>query len=159
MSLAANQTEQSSKRPLVITFTSLEKVEVVSSDKHRFYVTMQEAAQSCAAGMNQSLWQDQFKDFLADLNKWCGSHDVVNCYVAWGEGHLKVFITVPGDEYRFDLDNDLTDLEIRLSQVYPDHRATVLQLPADPPTDLASFFSPEKAIQTYGKPLSAPVQG
>jgi hypothetical protein len=158
MNSAANRTELHFDTPVVIRPDATKKVEVVGPDKHRFYVTMQDAAESCAKGVDLALWREQFQEFLADLGCWCSQNatSVARCYVTWGEGHLKVFVTVTGNEYRFDLDDILTDLELTLTRIYPDHYASVLQIPEAPAGELASFFSPGKAIQVYGQSIAAP---
>ena len=148
-----NAKEQECSAPLVLTFGSSERLEVIAEDRHRFYTTVSKAAEACKGAADTALWIEQFKDLLNDLHKWCKEHasSVENCYVSWTEGQLKVFVTTPGEDYQFDFDDAITDLEIRLASVYPDCSAAVIQLPESPPNELTSFFSPEEAIQTYGK--------
>jgi L-alanine-DL-glutamate epimerase-like enolase superfamily enzyme len=143
--------------PLVLTFGSTQKVEVIAEDEHRFYTTVSEAARACKVAIEVTLWQLQFKEMLAYLHKWAGdrSDRVRNCYVTWGEGGLRVFVVTHQDKYQFSFDDEISTLDIWLSRTYQDCPATVLQLPNMPTIDLLSFLAPEKAIQVYGESAAA----
>lgn len=148
-------------KPIRLTFGSTERVEVIADDKHRFHTTVSEAAHACKVANDLSLWADEYKDFLAHLHRWCDSRSgIVNgCYVSWGEGGLHVFIVTENEQFDFDFQAEITALDAKLSEVFPDHPAEVVQVPLAPPDALMSFFSPEQSVQVYGKQSTASGKG
>ncbi|MBW3542975.1 MAG: hypothetical protein KY476_22155 [Planctomycetes bacterium] len=144
--------------PVRLIFGSAQKVEVIAEDKHRFYMSVSEAAQACKAFSNAALWADEFKDFLVDLHKWCSDRPerVESCFVTWGEGGLTVYVITKSEDYDFGLDDELHELDLHMAAVYPDCPAEILQIPSGSHDELNSFFSPERSVQAYGDKGTTP---
>lgn len=145
-------------RPLRLSFKSKQTVVVEADNDDRFCTTVQEAARACKAHEASKEWAQVFNELLVDLNSWCGRHGgvVQRCLVTWGEGGLHVFVVTQGDQYRFDFDDHVTLLNLRLAKAYPRHPTEIVQIPDGEPEALRSLFSPERCLQVYGQSTSAP---
>ncbi len=150
-----------SEKPIQLQFGDHRKVEVFGDDQDRFYTTVSDAAHACKQADNLDLWIKQVKEFLVEINKWCESQSeiVSACYVTWSDSHYNVIIVTHGDEYRFEFDDLVTQLNLRLSGMYPDIPVDAIQVPQGPEESLHSFIIPEKAMQPYGHACSARGKG
>lgn len=138
--------------PLKLRFDCHDPVHVFADDNDRFVTTVSQAALACKRAADTLRWAEEFKSFLAHLNKWCDAHAeaVESCFVSWCGDGLNVFIVTTGDGYRFDLSEAIADLDIGLSEIFPECPTEVMQIPDGDPDVHRSFFSPEKALQAYG---------
>lgn len=140
-----------STEPIRISFKSVQTVEVTAENDDRFSTTVREAARACQAHENQKNWAQIFNELLAELYAWSTARtEVSSCFVTWGEGGIRVFVVTLGQRYHFEFDDQITDLNLRLAQIYPDHPADVLQIPTGQPDSIRNFFTPERCIQVYG---------
>jgi len=149
------------EQPIQLVFGDHRKLEVIGEDQDRFYTTVTDAARACKRADDLETWFNQVKEFLVEINKWCESQAaIVNaCYATWCDGHYNVIVVTHGDEYRFEFDDLVTKLNLRLSEMYPDIPVDAIQVPQGPEGTLHSFIIPEKAMQPYGHPGSARGKG
>ncbi|HLN31557.1 MAG TPA: hypothetical protein VK395_27700 [Gemmataceae bacterium] len=138
-----------STQPIHLTFRSVESVLVEPDDEDRFMTTSQEAAFACKQASDKKEWQEDFKRFLHAVSQWCESHkdDVHNGCVGVGDGLLNIFIRTKHKAYNFDLEDELTQLDIDLVKKFPWLVAEVMQLPSNINED--QLFS-ENAIIVFG---------
>lgn len=153
--------ERPSGRPIQLRFGDSRKVEVIGDDQDRFYTTISDAARACKQADNLDHWIKQVKEFLVEIHKWCDSESAIvhACYVTWCDGHYNVIVVTRGEDYRFDFDDDMTRLNLRLAGMYPEIPVDAIQIPQGPEGTLHSFIIPAKAIQPYGESGSARGQG
>jgi hypothetical protein len=137
------------QKPIVLTLRSIEKVLVEPDDRDRFVVTAAEAAQACKQFDDVKEWQGKFNALLDSLREWCEQQAeiVASAYVAVVDGCLIVVVGTKGEDYSFDFDDEITDLDLKLIEEYPWLIAEILHVPAQ---SLERHVSTEKAIQVYG---------
>lgn len=152
---------RSPEQPIQLRFDDHHKLEVIGEDQDRFYTTVSDAARACKRADDLETWIKQVKEFLVEINKWCESQSAIvhACYATWSEGHYNVIVVTKGDEYRFEFDDLVTELNLRLSEMYPDIPLDAIHVPQGPEGTLHSFIIPEKAMQPYGHPGSARGEG
>jgi hypothetical protein len=149
------------EQPIMLRFGDPTQVEVLGEDQDRFYTTVSDAAYACKRADNLDRWFKQVKDFLSEINAWCQSQAAIvsACYVAWSDEHYNVIVVTHGDDYRFEFDDRITDLNLRLAGIYCDIPVDAIQIPEGPEGSLYSFINPEKAMQPYGQPGAARRKG
>lgn len=114
--------------------------------------TAAEAARACKEAEDLLKWNKGFQSFLGYINAWCRKRptDVARAYMSFSNEGLDVFILTRGSAYRFDMDDEIADLDIILAQQFPRCPAEVSHFPELPTESLTSFFDPQKALQLYG---------
>jgi hypothetical protein len=123
--------EDTAAGPLRLSFASKQQVVVIPENEDRFLTTSRAAAQACQQAERLREWEGQFKEFLGFINTWCQEHEqkVRSCFVTVGDHSLNVLVFIRGDDYNFDLDDELADLDLALFERYPVCSADVLQVP------------------------------
>lgn len=82
-----------------------------------------------------------FADLLLSLDRWSRGHcEVLRSYAFLGKNRLNILICTRGEEYRFDFDDAITDLDIRIARDYADLTTEVMQVPEGA---IAMGFNPE----------------
>jgi hypothetical protein len=152
--------DKSQSEPLRLDFREERRL-VVQTQDDRYFTTSERMAEACRQSADVETWTNELHDFLADLHQWMRDHSevVVGCYLAPGEGAMVAYVTTFGEEYRFDFDDDVVDLELRLHEVFPRHPVEVMHMPTASPDALRSFFSPDSAFQVYGQSDATRRQG
>lgn len=140
---------QTGHKPITLHFQNAQRVMVVPDDKDRFFTTVGEAARACKQAQDNVEWAEQWNDFLAHIHRWCAdrSQDVDAGYVMVGDG-LTVLICVSIEDYNFDLEDALTDLDLELSERFPLCCAEVMQIPNQ--RDLRAGLPDEAILVVYG---------
>lgn len=137
-------------KPIHLTFRSVEQVVVEPDDNDRFVTTAAEAARACQQAQATKEFQDEFKAFLSHIHGWCTAHgkEVESGYVDIGDGGLRVNICMKSDDFDFDFDDLITELDIELAQQFPKCIAEVTQIPREVcrKLDVDAEFS----LQVYG---------
>jgi hypothetical protein len=102
--------------------------------------------------LDQKEWTEEFKAFLSHIHEWAQQHsDVVSAaFVGVSSEGLTGVIVTKGPEYRTDLDDEITDLDIQLADQFPACRADILQSPEGEPEGRIPYISLERAVQVYG---------
>lgn len=144
--------------PVRLTFRSEQHILVESDNEDRFMMTMREAAYACKQAQDKQEWQDDFKKFLHEVHQWCEAHagKVEAGYVGVGDGSLNVFVCTKSADYDFDIDDELTELDIDLVKNHPWLVAEVLQIPEQTRED--QILS-DTAILVYGNGRQPPRAG
>jgi hypothetical protein len=132
-------------------FEDVREVVVTPENRDLFVTTATEAAAACKSAMDAREWQERFRRLLGSANQWCEEHRgfVLSCYLVVADEGLRVFLVVSGQEFRFDLAEHVTDLDMRLHSEFPECAVDVLQIPEQPPESLAAFIPPG-SWQIYG---------
>lgn len=135
--------------PIRIDFKSEESVLVISDDEDRFLMTSRDAALACKQGEHLLEWQSQFNPFLLFLRKWCEAHSeqVRTGYLTIGDSSLNVLIFIFKEDYDFEFEDALVELDAALAEKFPRCSAEVLQIPKQKP--LTSEL-PHEALFFYG---------
>jgi hypothetical protein len=139
--------------PIRLDFQSVQQVVITDQDgEDRWVTTVKEAAQACRSALDQKEWREQFEAFLGHINEWAKKKaDVVSAaFVGISSEGLTGVIITKGKEYRQDLDDAVTDLDIELAEKFPDCRADILQSPEDEPESRIPYISLDRAVQIYG---------
>lgn len=143
--------------PIRIDFGEpMRPVVVTPENRDRFVITSAEAARAChQADLEKNKlreWQLHFERYLAHLNAWARdrTETVSRIYVAAGLDGLQAFVVTPGSDYRFELDDPITELDLEITAKFPDCPSHVMQIPEDPADSLDSFFSADAALQVHG---------
>ena len=142
------------QQPIVLDFRNVTTAVVVRPDeKDRFVTTVAEAARACQFAEQALQWQQEFGEFLRFVHDWSNQHAkaIRRTYVSPAPHGLEVFIVTAGDHYRFDLDDEVSRLDLDLVTRFSRCPAHVMHVPDESPDALESFFSPERALQVYGK--------
>jgi hypothetical protein len=135
--------------PIHLSVRSVQQVVVEPEDENRFMMTAKEAARACEQAQNEKDLREHFTQFLVYLMGWCNKHEteVHACYVYPGDGFLNVLVCTRGEEYRFDFDDAVTELDIDLTRQFDWLTAEVMQVPEGAREGHVSL---EKAILVYG---------
>jgi hypothetical protein len=141
---------------------SFEDGEVVVTPKDRslFLISAQKATEACRDAVRREERIAVFEtEFLHPLHDWCVAHSdkVRACYVGLPTGHIPVFIVTVSSQFDFDLGEEIASLELRLSQ--SGWRIGMSQLPDADDESLATFFSPDGALEVYAQQGSTPQEG
>ncbi|MBI1901024.1 MAG: hypothetical protein HYS13_07930 [Planctomycetia bacterium] len=123
---------------------------VEPDDEDRFVVTAREAALACKQALDSIEWSKQWNDFLVRVHAWCQDHSsaVKAGYVTVGDSALNVLVCVKATDYNFDLEDELAEFDLELSQQFPLCRADVMQIPNQ--SELKSGLPGEAALVVYG---------
>lgn len=148
----AATTQKSVSQALHLNFQSVQQVVVTGNDGDRWVTTVREAAQACRSALDQEAWQHEFEGFLGKIHQWATQHaqDVSAAFVGVSSEGLTGVIVTKGQEYRQDLDDAITALDIELAKNFPSCRADVLQSPEGEPETRIPYISLERAVQVYG---------
>jgi len=141
---------------------SFEDGEVVVTPKDRslFLISAEKATEACRDAMQREEGIARFEsEFLVPLHDWCVAHSepVRACYVGLPAGHIPVFVVKSSRQFDFDLAEEIASLELKLSD--SGWRIGMSQLPDADEESLATFFSPEGALEVYAQQGSAPEKG
>jgi hypothetical protein len=117
-------------------------------------MTAKEAARACQVAQSEKELRDAFGQFILYLHEWCKSRaaDVHTAYVYPGDGFLNILICTRGEDYRFDLDDPVTELDLDLTRQFGWLVAEVMQVPEG---SREGHIALEKAIIVYGDGSSA----
>ena len=139
-------------QPIRLNFDSDEQVLVTPRDGDRFVTTSREAALACRSVLDSEQWKQELDAFLRHIHEWCKqrSGTVVLCYVGVSSEGLTVVMVTKGEDYRFDLDDEITKLDIELANEFPSCRADVLQSPECPPESMVPYVELSRALLVYG---------
>jgi hypothetical protein len=141
--------------PIRLDFQSVQKV-IITDDEagDRWMTTVKEAAQACRSDLEQKEWKEEFESFLGHIYEWAKGHsDIVTAaYVGVSSEGLTGVIITKGREYRFDFDDEVTNLDIELAQTFSNCRADILQSPEGEPESRIPYISMNRAVQVYGNP-------
>ena len=148
----ARTTDGSRAMPIRLDFQSVQQVVVTGNDGDRWVTTVKEAAQACRTALDFQAWKGEFEGFLARIHEWAKQHaDVVSsAFVGISSEGLTGVIVTKGPDYRMELDDAITDLDIEVAKRFPSCRADILQSPDDEPESRIPYISVERAVQVYG---------
>jgi hypothetical protein len=138
---------------------SFEDGEVVVTPKDRsiFLISAEKATEACRSAVQLSERIERFEtEVLVPLHDWCVAHEdrVMACYIPLPGNHLQVFIATNSPTFDFDLAAEVASLELTIAR--SGWRVSVSQLPQADEETLATFFSPEGALQVYAQREPAP---
>jgi hypothetical protein len=136
--------------PIELSFQSVKQVLVVADDGDRFFTTAREAARACKQADNDREFNEQFNSFLRRLHEWSLAHekDVSALYVTVADSGLNVVACLESDEYKFDFEDSIVDLDIELAEKFPLCPAEVMQVPKQ---DSIISDLPAEALVVYDK--------
>lgn len=158
----ADAQSDQAQAPIRISFRSVDKVFVEAEQEDRFLVTQQEASKACQQAQHAQDWLEkwrlEFDALLKTLADWAANHadNIDGAFLVAGNDGLEVFIATSGSEYRDDLDDAITDLDIEINAAYPLCPTDIMHFPSEPGDTRHSFFSVDRAIQVW--PLSNSTQ-
>ena len=141
-------------KPIRLNFEDLDtQIVVTPADNDRFVTTSSEAAQACKMAQDILRWNQEFQAFLRHIHYWCDKHKekVARAYLSFSSDGLKLFLPTHGSDYRFDFDDEVSDLDLEIAKEFPTCPTEVMQLPENPDDALTSFFDPAKAFQLHGE--------
>lgn len=150
--MAGTTKETKMPSPIRLDFQSVQQVVVTDKDGDRWVTTVREAAQACRSALDQKEWAEQFGAFLARIHEWAKEHaDVVSAaFVGVSSEGLTGVIITKGQDYRYDFDDDVTELDIELANRFPSCRADVLHSPEGEPESRIPYIPLDRAVQVYG---------
>jgi hypothetical protein len=128
------------------------QVMVTPEDHDVFFISAQRATEACREAVRETQRVEQFKDdFLIPLHEWCEARadKVRACYLPRPAGSVRVFVVTASPRYDFALGEELAALELRLARA--GWRVGVSQLPEADGDSLATFFSPDGALEVYAQ--------
>lgn len=137
---------------------SFEDGEVVVTPKDRsiFLISAEKAIEACRDAWRREEGIERFEsEFLVPLHDWCVAHAerVEACYIPLPGGNIQVFIVTNSPQFDLDLGTEVAKLELNLAR--RGWRVGVSQLPDADDESLATFFSPEGALEVYAERGSA----
>lgn len=142
---------QLSADPIRLHFSDETRVVVTPEDEDRFVTTATEAARACQQAQNAVAWQREFDRFLTHVFEWCSARreTIAKSYLAFSPEGLELFLLTRGSDYRFDVDDIISELDIELAQKFPRCPTEITQLPEAPIESLHAFFDPGKSLEIY----------
>lgn len=145
----AVNTEQATAGPIHLSFRSIKQVVVEPADENRFMMTAIEATRACEQAQGEMELRESFTKVLIHLREWSSKHadKIFSAYVCPGDGHLNVLILTKGEDYQFDFDDIITELDLDLVRQFPWLVAEVIQAPE---CAREGQIVLEKAIVVYG---------
>jgi hypothetical protein len=142
---------QLSSEPIRLHFTDQTRVVVTPEDEDRFTTTAAEAVRACKNAQEVLSWREEFEKFLTHVYGWCRTRETIaKAYLAFSDEGLELFILTRGSEYRFDLDDDISELDLDLGKGFKKCPTEITQLPETPVRSLHAFFDPGSALEIYG---------
>ena len=143
--------------PIRIDFRSVQQVLVEPADENRFMMTAKEAARACELAQTDKELRAAFSELLVYLRDWCGKQGKVEAsYVFPGDGYLNILVCTHGDDYDFEFDDAVSELDIELTRQFAWLAAEVVQVPARATEGHAAL---EKAIIVYADGSRPPETG
>jgi hypothetical protein len=148
---------QAQQGPIQIDWKTDGSVSVVGQNRHRFLITMQQAAEACARGHEQLIFAEEFKNVLARVHEWIKLHQasISTAYFAVVERQLVFFISPRSERMDFALSDEISQLEVELYHDFANVRCEVRQIPGHEPEALRTFLDLEQAILLHGNPVAA----
>ena len=135
--------------PIQLSFRSIQQVVVEQADEDRFMMTAKEAARAYALAQNEKELREQFVQVILFLREWCRHNsEVERCYGYPGDGHFNILVCTTGAEYRHDIEDQVTQLDVNLFRQFPWLRAELVHVPSSVADKNVTL---EKAIVIYGK--------
>jgi hypothetical protein len=152
------QAQASPGRPIQIDWSTEGKVTVVDQDRHRFAITMQEAAEACSRRNEQIVWADEFNQILSRMHAWTKERSsmVAAAYGALVDREFVFFIVPVGETMNFELSDEIAAAEVGLNHDFANAKVEVRQIPGHDAEALATFLDVDKAILIYGQRCPAP---
>ena len=155
--------ENTATGPIRLSFESKQHVVVIPENEDRFLMTSQAAAHACQQAEKKHEWDAQFKEFLGFINGWCGvrNEKVRACFVTIGDHSLNVLVLLQSNDYDFDFDDDLAELDLALFQKFPLCKADVIQIPNQSAltVELSLVQLSSEALVVYGDGAGSPESG
>lgn len=144
--------------PIQIDWEADGRVDVVGKDRHRFLMTIQQAAEACARAHEQLVFADEFRRILAVVHRWLRDHAgaVDSAFFAVVDRQMTIFIVPRRATMDFALSDEIARLEIDLYHDFTNARCEVRQIPGRDPDSLSTFLDLDQAIQLYGQRETAP---
>jgi hypothetical protein len=146
---------QASRKPVRLGYRD-GQVMVTPEDQDIFFISAEKATEACRDAVKDEERIAAFKSkFLLPLHAWCLKHSalVAACYLPLPAGHLQAYIVTAATHFDFALAEDIAQLERELASA--GWRVGVSQLPSADERSLATFFSPDGALEVYAKRGSA----
>lgn len=138
--------------PVQINWGDSGRVMVMDRDKHRFLMTSQQAADACAAGMKQLVWQEEFDRLMLHVHAWSKARQAAATYLAVVDRQIVIFVVPRGRTMDFQLSDEIAALEVSLHHDFANCRCEVRQIPGHTLEALSTFLDLEQAFILYGKP-------
>jgi hypothetical protein len=150
---------QSQTGPIEINWEHDGRVSVVGKDKHRFLITMQQAAEACARGHEQIVFVEELTTLLGRVHAWLQEHSsrVSAAYFAVVERRLVVFVMPAGSHMDLELSDEIAALEVDLFHDFSNVRCEVKQIPGHDPRAIQAFVNLKEAVLLHGRSVSTPV--
>jgi len=133
------------------------KVFVAPEDYNIFMIEARRAIEALRSAVEVDGWVKSFFDeYVPYLHEWCQKREdlVEACYFAFSSGQ-KVFIVTKGG-YNVQLGEEISKLELDLANM--EWSCDVLQIPDGDDEELQTFFNPDRAVQIYAQPKTAPTK-
>lgn len=143
--------------PIQIDWEDDGHVVVLDRDRHRFLMTMQQAADACAAGKMQMVWKEEFDNMLRRIHTWAKDRAgiVAAAYLAVVDRQIVFFIVPTSHSMDFALNDEIAQLEVELVQDFGNCRCEVRQIPGRTVDALSTFLNLDGAVLLYGKSPAA----
>ncbi|GAG19458.1 unnamed protein product [marine sediment metagenome] len=127
------------------------QVTIVPEDEDRFNLTVEQAIRACKAEVGFAQFSSQLRKLLTLLANWTEGHalSLKISYLTVRDTGLLFLSVMQGAQFNRKLEDELTDLDIRIAQnVSLDKiRLSVLALPNCTPDRLDTFLSPEYTLE------------
>ena len=120
------------------------------TDDDKFVRTGRQVIDACRLGISIEVWRHEVQALVEHVRAWADSHAdrVRACYICPRGSRLVLFVTPNGDQFDFDLADDLVDLNRSIFREFPAVGAVeVLQIPA---WESDRFMAEGEAKPIYG---------
>lgn len=139
--------------PVRLSFESKQQVIVVPENEDRFLTTASAAALACQQAEAGKEFRSQFEDLLAFVHEWCEGQaaKVRACYLTVGDVGLNVIVCLQGDDYDFEFDDPIAELDLEIFRRFPKCKVEVMQIPnQEALTDQIPTASTSEVLLIYG---------
>jgi hypothetical protein len=128
--------DRDAKRPVVIR----------PEDNDLFVRTGKQVIDACRLGISLDLWLQELGAMIGEVRKWIDERAqlVRFCYCAPRGARIALYFVPTGEEFNFDLADDLAELTTRLVKQFNVGMVESLQIPF---SDIDRFLSPDVARQ------------
>lgn len=116
-----------------------------------FVRTGRQLIEGCQLSISLDVWIKELQGMFAHVAEWCGKRDrqVAGCWAAPRGNKVQLFFVPVGEQFNFDLAEELADLNREIMNNFNIGAIEVGQIPA---SQIERFLDPEKASQIYGGP-------
>lgn len=120
-------------------------------NEDRFVRTGKQVIEACRLDISIEIWRHEFRSVIEHVRAWAAKHarQVQTCYISPRTAKLMLFVVPQGNQFDFDLADEMVMLNRDLMRNFAVGTVELLQIPA---TEKDRFMHPAEALPIYVSP-------